>query len=516
MKDRKLFGSFTIEDCFAFLLFTGAFYCFVHIGISMYQTFKDIYFYTGACALMLGVLFVGRAKLFKISKILCGILAVAAILGYQVIHRNDWGPHYAMLLIAKHTMFVMLALAVWVFIEEKSWKKLRLRKDWFPFLFFAVVLITSIIDIKYMIYALIPVLVWYSVPLSREGWKKMITLFAAAGYCAFVLIMTLSLILKPNEFESGRYIGYFMFPAIAGVVAALGLLSGFWLWKTYCSRIERKALRIGSLVLILAYPLFALAFVFNRAAVVGMAVAAMLMFAVSAKKDRKVKARKRLIILAGIALAVVVTWIVTVKILQKTDLTGINEYLKEKTESGDDKGLYIVSRFIGTVSIDESRTGLFEAGTLMNALDTMSSTRVGIWYLGIKNIRFFGGSDLSVTLPNGDFAPHTHNTYLDFLLRFGIFGGGIMIVWFFAYIIMAAKRHTEYDDSVFFTMLWSFFCIMFFMLERELWTNLPAFMFLLLQYPLLMRFIDDSERNTLSGYDEDNAVKDSDKSVIRG
>ncbi len=463
MKNKHWVSETKIMDCFALVLLIGAVYCYTHIGISMFQTFKDIYFFAGSCALMLGIMFFRRANLFRFSKIICGIAAVACILGYQVIHRNDWGPHYRYLLIAKHMMFVLFALAVWVFLEEKDWKKIRLKKDWYPFLFFAVILTTVIIDWKYIFYVIFPVVVLYATPMSSDMWKKYTTLLATATYCVFGFIMTLSLIVKPHEYDSGRYIGIFVFPAIAGVIASLALITGFWLWKTYSHLLSNKIRRVVVLIALMVYPLFALLYVFNRASVLSIFVTGILMLVVGSDRNRRAKARKRLIVLAVVSVVGIATWIVTIKVLQNTDLSGISSYLSEKNKSGDDQGLYILHRIIGTVTIDESRTGLFEPGTLMNALDTMSSTRVGIWYLGIKNIRFFGCSDLSVTLPNGDFAPHTHSTYLDFLLRFGIFGGGIMIIWFFSYIIKAAKRYTEYDDSVLFTLIWSFFCIFFFM-----------------------------------------------------
>ncbi len=492
MKKRQLFNDISAADCAVLLFLAGFVYCFVHIGISMYQMIKDIYYYTGCCALIMACMIFRRAKLFRIGKIVFGVLSVAVILEYQFIHRNDWGYQYRDMLIAKHLMYVLFALAVWVFIEEKTWKYVRARTGWFTSLFFIAFFAAIVFGKQYVVSILIPIAVIYTLPMSKEVWKKFLTMLTGASYSVFAFVMTLSLVVKPDGFSEGRYIGLFVFPAIAGVLASLALLSGYWLWKNYAPVIEKKSFRVGLLALMWLYPLFSLVYVFNRASVVSIIIVAMLFFVVGSEKNRSSHAKRRGIVILAIFLFGIASWIGIIKVLQNCDLSRVKSFLQERTEAGNDQGLYIISRIVSTVTNKESKTGIFEPGTLMNAIDTMSSTRMGIWYLGLKNVRWLGGSELSVVLPRDEeFVAHTHNTYLDILLRLGIVGGGIMIIWFFAYIIEAARRYIEYDDSVFFTMIWSFFCIFFFLVERELWTNLPAFLLIMLQYPLVMRFTDD-------------------------
>ncbi len=488
MKSFRIKG-FTIYDLEQLAFCTLFVYCFTHVGISTLQMFKDIYFYGACCGLILMTLAIKRVNLFTWPKIIFVIACVAGIFLYQYIRRNDWGPHYRDMLIAKHLMLVTFALVIWNIIETRKLVAFSTRNKFFVILFFVAFIVGMILDSASIVDILIPMLAWYQTPMNRSKWKKFIDYLSYSIYIVFAFYMTKSFIVMPDGFQSGRYVGIFIFPAIGGVISTLAIISGFHIWTIIKGRICKKTIRILTLIVLLVYPLFGFFIIFNRASVLSLAFALLFMFIVSAKDERKKKAAKRGIIVGGIILFLFVGYIVTVKVLQNTDLTAITEYLEE---NGEKPGMYIISRFIGTVTIEESRTGIFKAGTLLNAFDTMSSTRLSIYYLGVKNIKLFGESELGVVLPNGDEVWHTHNTYLDWLLRMGYVGGILMILWFFGVTVMAVRRHFEMDESVKYTVLWSAFCIPFCFIERELFTYLPMFLILMLQYPFLVDFKEDN------------------------
>lgn len=499
MKALKI-GRLSVYDCAQFAFCTLFVYCITHIGISTYQIFKDLYFYGACCGIMLMSLAIKRARLFTWPKIVFTLACVAGIILYQYIRRNDWGHSYRNMLISKHLSYVVFALVIWNIIETRRIVGFSVKNRVFVSIFLAAFITGLILGKDYIAVIIIPIISWYQTPMDREKWKKFIDYLSGSVYLVYSFYMTKSFIVMPNGFESGRYVGIFVFPAIGGVLSALAIMAGYHIWLIIKDRIGNKYLRIPVLVLLLAYPLVGFFMIFNRASALSLAFALVFMLIVGAKDERKKKAAKRGIITVSVVVALFIGYIVTVKVLQNTDLTAVTEYLEK---NGEKPGMYIINRFIGTVSIKGSRTGIFKAGTLLNAFDTMSSTRLSIYYLGIKNIKFLGGSDLGVVLPNGDEVAHTHNTYLDWLLRLGYIGGTLMIVWFFAVVIMAVRRYLEYDDSIAPTVLWSAFCIPFSFLERELFINLPLVLLLILQYPLLIDFsgetIDSSTQSIIGG-----------------
>lgn len=480
----------SVCDCALFAFCTLFVYCITHIGISTFQVFKDLYFYGACCGLMLMTLAIKRARLFTWPKIVFTLVCVAGIIFYQYIRRNDWGPNYRDMLISKHLSYMIFALVIWNIIETRKIVGFSVKSRVFAAIFLAAFITGLILGKDYIAVIIIPIVSWYQTPMDSEKWKKFIDYLSGSVYLVYSFYMTKSFIVMPNGFQSGRYVGIFVFPAIGGVLSALAIMAGYHIWLIIKDRIGNKYLRIPVLVLLLAYPLIGFFMIFNRASVLSLVFALVFMFIIGAKDERKRKASKRGIVIIGVVLVLFIGYIVTVKVLQNSNLTGITEYLEK---NGEKPGMYIINRFIGTVSIKGSRTGIFKAGTLLNAFDTMSSTRLSIYYLGIKNIKLLGGSDLGVVLPNGDEVAHTHNTYLDWLLRLGYIGGTLMIVWFFAVVVMAVRRYLEYDDAIAPTVLWSAFCIPFCFLERELFINLPLVLLLILQHPLLMDFSGETK-----------------------
>lgn len=477
-----------ISNIVIFLLCCVFVFSFENIGIALYQVKKDAFFYLGICAIVMITLIIRKANLFDVKKIAVSVGAIAYILYYQYLHRADWGYQYRYMLIAKHISFLLFAISVWDMIERNSsQKRPAIRSKGLAGVFCAAFGVALILGQEYMAVMLIPIFVWYQMPLNRDMWTRLINMLAAALYCMFVVMMIWSLIVSPNGYTSGRYEGIFVFPAVGGILASLAIFSIIYLWLLYKNRIDKKWIRVLSLVLLLAFPVFSFFLFFNRAAVISMIITGAFMWVISAKEERKKKALKRGIIVIIVAIVLFGAEVVAIKTLQKVDLSEIQEYLSENREK---PGMYIFNRIIGTVTIKESRTGVFEGGTVINAFDTMFSTRISIWYLGVKNIRLWGNSELGITFPDGEYMAHTHSTYLDWFLRLGIFGGILMVLWFAVYLTVAIKRHLEYDRVTLFTLIWAIFCIGFCAVERELWNDFPLFLLVLLQYPLLIKFTD--------------------------
>ena len=142
-----------------------------------------------------------------------------------------------------------------------------------------------------------------------------------------------------------------------------------------------------------------------------------------------------------------------------------------------------------------SGTGVYKEGTVLNALDYFSSYRLGLWHMGILQAKLIGPTELGITLPNGYYFAHVHNTYIDWILRLGWIGGLCVIAWFVIYMVTAIRKYLSGEKEAIYSLLWIGFSLGFFMVERELWASIPVFMLLMLLYPLAVRFVDeDAER----------------------
>ncbi len=181
-------------------------------------------------------------------------------------------------------------------------------------------------------------------------------------------------------------------------------------------------------VTILLYPGVGILTFFNKASLLGLLCVGIMVFIIGFNRHDSKKVLGRSLLVFGIALFGIIILSISLHFFIKTGTPKLDEYANNHYENP--LGMYIVNVIRKTLN-SESKTGLFLDGTVKNAYDHLSSSRLGIWYIGVKQINFFGNSDTAVTVPNGEFYAHTHNTYLDIFLRFGWIGGCIIILWFF-------------------------------------------------------------------------------------
>ncbi len=481
MTDNKnIIISFLTET---FLL--GVFvYCFVRIGISTYQVPKDFYYYTGCCSLILLSICLRGLKNLKPLYLYAFAVYIMYFAVWHIRHWVDWGNQYRVMLFMKQMMYGLSGVCVLSMLHSKGFALLNKKDLWYKIIFLGVGGLSLIIGGEYLAVIIVPVLIWYTTPMTSETWKKLLAELSVAVYIVFFLLMSVSIVFMPNLF-GGRFVGCFVYPAAAGTMTSLALLSVLFIYDFYLKE-RKKIIRIIVAGLLFLYPSVIMFVVLNRSAMLGVLLVCVALYIFCAKENRRKKALKRGLIILSLFVFFIAVGLILIKILQNIDLSALERFVEDKDQS---PAIYVVKRFLLTLS-DESRTGLFEGGTLINAMDALSSTRVSIWWLGLKNFKVFGGSELSITLPDGDFVAHTHSTYLDWLLRLGIVGFG-MVGWIFSYTILSAKKVLKENRNCLFALMWAFYCIGFFFTERVLCTELPFFLLMLLQYPMLMEFKEE-------------------------
>ena len=120
----------------------------------------------------------------------------------------------------------------------------------------------------------------------------------------------------------------------------------------------------------------------------------------------------------------------------------------------------------------------------LRVIDTISSYRLSIWSLGIRQIEL-KGKGFEGFLIGSDMIQTPHSFYILALINYGWVGGGFIIIWFALYLASAAKRCLEHDEAIVLSAIWIFFCIANFFFTCETWASPVYFGLLFLQYPLM-------------------------------
>ena len=476
-----------ISEYVVWVVFFAAFTC---ISISTTQVFKDTYYYIATSALLLFVMIVRRLKIFSWYNL--SVLAVygASALHWLYLHRFDWGYQYARLLALRFCMYGLFLVIVLDLVITGKKSVLQLKKSVFTILFLVAFGVAVFVGLEYLLIVLCPVLAWYFTPMSKERWERTVRVMAQSSFVTFCILMTVSLVVAPKEFISGRYVGIFVFPAACSVMALSAVVATLYLWKISIKNGADKKKTTLLHALQLVYPMVGMLLTFNRAAWIALFFIVLIIFIFS-NDDKKV-IKKKSIISGAVLVGLVLVFCLTIKIMLAKGVEYSVKTVDDVAvfESTADKIYYY---FFAKSLLGGSKTGVFPERTFLNALDCFSSDRVGIWYTGLKQAKIIGQTELSVVLPTGEFVGHVHSTYIDWCMRLGYIGGILLIVWFFAYLTKAVKIKLGGDNTIYYTLFWWAFCFGVFIVERELWTNLPAFMLLLMQYPLLIRFIENNE-----------------------
>lgn len=479
MAEKKKNGQKEIWfDILSVILWTFFGYCLVHVFVSMAQTPKDVYFYAASATLILLVLLYRRIKI--LNPLYLGYLAIYG--GYAVrylfIHRHDWEYQYAGMLAGKFATFGLFALLILDMIFTGKYYKFTKRNKVLLMLFLLAFGVGTVLAGTYIPVIICPVFALYTTQFSTVSWKKFVSHFAIGAYGTFLIYSFGSFILAPHTFYAGRYIGMLNFPVAGGLISVLGIYSAVFLWWIYLKKIKNVFLRFLILFVLAGYPLATLFVFSDRACILG--VFCTLFFAFIFCFGKKEKTKLRAIIAGALVLTGIIAFIAVAVIAMNLG----DALIKEGEENQ--------SFLVGTLSrfVTGSSVSVFEEGTLLNKLDYFCSYRPGIWYMAIKEIKFFGNSNLIFNLREG-VSVHAHNTFIEWFLRTGWIGGSLLVAWFVTYLISALKKRKESDELTLFTFMWSTFCIAFFMTERELWYDPPAFILLLLQVPLLKKFEDE-------------------------
>lgn len=458
------------------------FYGMIYGLVSETQIFKDFYYYVGVSAMLFAVMILRNTPLFKWYNLLLGLGVIATLVTFLYRHWYDYGYQYAGMLASEYAMYSMVGLVVLDAILSR--KEVKLNKDNFILIVLSLLMTIAVIMVGEgaAIKVFLPIFVWFLTPLKKEDWKRCVINMSIAAYLVFFACSTRSLIKAPFEYQNGRYIGIFRFPIAGGLLSFWGIAAGLLLARAIIKDSFSRIKKIIIVLALIAYPVVMLFMFLDRTVILGIAILSIVMY-ILAGKDKKSILKRLIVIVCLIAVAVVVGCLAIQIVLSKGIRYGD---LVDSQESTSYIWIAIAKTFGET-----SRTGVYEPGTVLNALDYFSSARLGLWHEGIKQVLLWGEGPLNVILPNGYEYGHVHNTYIDWLLRYGWIGGIVSIGWYFSCFGYSIKEKLAGRKQTLYTFYWIAFSIPVLMMERVLWNDAVMFILLLLLYPLMVKFEDE-------------------------
>ena len=484
-KEKNIFRVELLNSLAMIFLWMIFEYCLIHVTVSLSNVPKYFYYYVGASSFIGIIIFIRKAKILKWYIIAPLVVFFGTTLCFYFIHRHEYGYQYIAMIMARYIMLAMSAIVIVDVILKIKRNELSIKNYGLFIVFCLAVLLTLILGRDYILPITCPVIALYATPITASVWNKLMFQFSLSMYTVFYLYTIISFILKPNEYVSGRYWGIFNFPVVGALLAALGIISGVFLWKLLSKKIRNKYISIFVLIVFLIYPLYFILITMDRAVILGML--SLLAFSAVFLFGKKVNYKKRMLVATPSIFLLILAFAAGAIIIYKTDDYIFDEISKKLVAyPGVFNSLFhFASRFKYG-----HKNSYFEQGTIMNGIDYFTSFRLGLWYLALKEVKILGGSPITFVIRDIEY--HTHNTYVEWLLRVGWIGGTLLISWIIYYLIASIKHIIRKDFLSIFSFVWISFCIAFMMVERELWIEMPLFLLLVFQYPLIMKMKDDA------------------------
>ncbi len=459
-------------------------YCLVHVTVSLSNVPKYFYFYLGASAFIGIILLIRKTNLFKWYIIIPIVAFWGNVLFFYYIHRHEYGYQYIAMLMAKYLMFVLFAIVV-VDLIKKGLKNSLNKKHIGLFIVFCIaIVVTVVLGHDYILPVICPICALYFTAIDSATWKKMMFQFSISMYIVTYLYTLASFILKPNAYVGGRYWGIFNFPVAGAILGALGFISGVYMWISYFHKINKLVARVFILGLFIVYPTFVLLITLDRAVIFGLL--SIFVFSCIFCFGKEINCRKRSIIAISVMLILLILFSASAVAIYNIDDQLFNIISAKVNESFPGlikSAYYFASRFK-----TGSKYSYFEQGTLMNAVDYFTSYRLGLWYLASKEIRLLGGSPITFVIRDIEY--HTHNTYVEWFLKVGWIGGISLTAWILYYLVVSIKLRIKKDSLSLWSFWWITFCLVFMIVERELWIELPIMLLLIFQYPFLFNIVE--------------------------
>ncbi len=457
-----------------FILSLGLSISLISVHEQFYQTEKDLCAYVAIFFAMLIFGLAGGIDFRKwyiwVEMLICAAATVLYVL-VKNIRPSTYGESYFKVVAMRIVIVAVFAFLVVNLINRKT--PVRLGKCVRTPFFWITLIACAVIAFfeKDWFPAVCPLVVFLLMDISNDRWQEICDCFSLSYGLGFAVFFARSLILAPTRLDdSGRYLGLFLNNSKLGALCGVAMLCFGYLFFRLMRAPRKNVVLIVAAVIMLIYATVAFLMVRGRTGELGLALAGMAAVAFLHGSTKKYATLKRIGIAVVVSVLVFAVVVSVAKVLQKKVAAGDMEYSDMS---------YSLSHIVEAVAEDHTRGG-FEANTLLNALDILSAERLSTWkQLGVQIIPFGHVSDVDTA---------THSTFLYWLVKYGLYPGIAVILWFIVYGVYMAVFAVRGNRGVAFPLLWCAFYVGVFVTSNEYWGAPGGFMLLVFAYPLVAGF----------------------------
>lgn len=452
----------------------------------MFQTFKDYYLGKAIFLFLLSIALLQRVRILNILNL------IFAIVYTFIVHKNMTAlvdsPELYNATIVKWICGGMICVLLIDMIMYKKIAKLKERHLLGMSLYIVVALVVFFISggVHYSYLLLLPFACVLILRVKKEQLQKWFLYLTFGYYGAFLYTMIKSFITVPYTGE--RYYGIYINHGIFGIFIGGAFVCSLW-WLILL--VKRGASLWKKLLMIVPMGFALVCNLINGARVAELAVMVVGFVAIciwgGAPNKKQVFYRITVIcILVGILIIVLFGGLYILNSYDKETLELVidNDILREKL-------LYWHSR-ARTLFNEESKFGIFEAGSIVNAIDRFSSGRFSHWITFLKASDFSPETAFYIEV-NGYTLSHPHNTYIYWIYGLGIIPGIGVLIWILSYLIQALYQVFKENDTCTLSFLWVLYFMVASINEDINWVIPVGFLTILLYYPLVVKYEDAKE-----------------------
>ncbi len=468
-----------------------------YVSESVFQTHKDYYFGVAVSFFLLAVLLLQRIKLKNIFVYV--FIAIYWFIAYRWLETNEmnWGEELQNVYKMRWICGGILGVSLIDIIRYKKIAVLKDRNLVMSVLFVITALMACIISSgRYYSYVLLmPFVLLYLMRVLKKDWNRWIFAFSLGYYSAFIYTMIKSFQTVP--YTGARYYGIYINHGLFGIFIGGAFVCALW-WLLMTIKCKKPLWQ--KIVSIVAIIFSIICIMMNGARVAEMAVIAsvVVVLCIWGGKSEKKQIAYRIAYTSLAIMIVVAVGIALLAILKNYDKESLellieNDMLRQKV-------LYWCGRAQTAFDAD-SIYGTFKPGSIMNAIDRFSSSRLSYAMAYLRELNWFGHEYMYVEVQGKPFT-HPHNTYVYWLYGYGILSGAVLILWNIYYIWTSAKNAIKNQDVFILPFLWVVYFSVVSLNEDILWIYVTAFILLIMQYPLLVKM---NEEEPAEQKDEEDA-----------
>ena len=455
-----------------------------YVSESLYQTIRNRYFWCAAIYCVILLIIVNKTKIINWKTGLYSIISISII--WLLLRKWKEMPD---LYYWYRNEYIAVFLGGVLLLDLILSKKIILIKNkciWMTVLYLVCTVLAFIIA-KGKANSFIPlvlILFFLIVNFSERQWSNLFYYISIGYYIAFAYTMLKSFITVP--YTGARYYGIFINHGMFGIFVGGAFICAFY-WLLMEIKKEKKRIPIivvSAICLIFAFVCQCMV----EAKVSLFAVIAFPFFVIPFFLESK--KQKQIYWIVATTIMVFGTGIVFVTFLLLKNQTQENLQAMIPNQIIYQKVRTIFS-VVRKTFFSESKWGIIEGGTLLNALDWFSSGRISYWIVYLSDLNMFGHESVAIQTDTF-FAMHPHNTYIYWLHQYGVLSGVGYIVLFFSALIESVRRILRKQKINIFSFMWLLYCALVFVNEVELWTYQIGFIMLICMSSLCFKnYLED-------------------------